>query len=250
MGYKYLIRLSLVTISHLFFLSRLGFTFLALHLQSMEDKRGTKRARSPSKEGSPSPSGAKTPPPAPSGSPPPLKSPPEVSSRCPHSLMFEQGGSSRKAPVVDLSSSSDEEGLNADTSRDEEFARRLFGDLNRDFLGPPGDDKIIILSDSDEEEEEVRKERTVDAEDVPSFAARSPAPIASADDTDDINKGDTPDRVTDGSSSGGDEIGLPSAITPRWRLQGGVLQGELQGLCTITPQIILQRRVVMMMQNH
>jgi hypothetical protein len=93
----------------------------------------------------------------------------------------------------------------------------------------------------------VRKERTIDAEAVPSFAARSPAPTASTDDTDDIDKGDTPDRVTDGSSSGGDKIGLPSAITPRWRLQGGVLQGELQGLCTVTPQIILQRRVVMMM---
>jgi hypothetical protein len=38
----------------------------------MEDKRGTKCARSPSKKGSPSSSDAPTPPPAPSGSPPPL----------------------------------------------------------------------------------------------------------------------------------------------------------------------------------
>jgi hypothetical protein len=59
-------------------------------------------------------------------------------------------GSSRKAPMVDLSSSSDEGDLITDVSRDEEFARRLFDDLNRDVLGPPGDDKIIILSDFDE----------------------------------------------------------------------------------------------------
>jgi hypothetical protein len=53
-------------------LSHPGFTFLALCLQSMEDKRETKRACSPSKEGSPLRSGAKTPSPAPSGSPPSL----------------------------------------------------------------------------------------------------------------------------------------------------------------------------------
>jgi hypothetical protein len=50
--------------------------------------------------------------------------------------VWEQGGSFRKAPVVDLSSSSDEGDLIADVSRDDEFAIRLFGDLNRDFLGP------------------------------------------------------------------------------------------------------------------
>jgi hypothetical protein len=94
--------------------------------------------------------------------------------------VFEQGGSSRKAPVVDLSSSSDEEGLIADTSLDEEFARSLFGDLNRDFLGLPDDGKIIIISDSDEEEE-VHEEKTADVEVVPSSAARSPAPTASID---------------------------------------------------------------------
>jgi hypothetical protein len=66
--------------------------------------------------------------------------------------MFEQGGPSEKVPLVDLFSSSDEKGLIPDTSRDEEFNKRLFGDLNRDVLGPPGDGKIIILSDFDEEE--------------------------------------------------------------------------------------------------
>jgi hypothetical protein len=110
--------------------------------------------------------------------------------------------------VVDLSSSSDEEGLIADTSRDEELTRRLFGDLNCDFLGLPDDDKIIILSDLDEEEEEVLEEKTTDAEAVPSSVARSSAPTASAADIDDADKGDTPDWVIGGSSSGGDEAKL------------------------------------------
>jgi hypothetical protein len=92
-------------------------------------------------------------------------------------------------------------------SRDEEFARRLFGDLNRDFLRLPNDSKIIILSDSDDEEEEVR-EKTTDAEATPSSAARSPALIASTNDADSTDKGDTPDRVIGGSSSDGDEAGL------------------------------------------
>jgi hypothetical protein len=93
-GYKYLLRLSLITISQFSFLSWLGFTFLILHLQSMEYNRGTKRAHSPSKEGGPLPDGAKTPPPAPFGSLPPLMTPPEVSSRRPRSPVLEQGGSS------------------------------------------------------------------------------------------------------------------------------------------------------------
>jgi hypothetical protein len=174
----------------------------------MEDKRGTKRARSPFKEGSPSPDSAKTPPSAPSRSPPPLTSPPEVLSHRPRSPVWEQGGSSEKASVVDLSSSSDEGDLIADVSRDEEFARKLFGNLNRDVLGPPGDSKIIILSDSDEEEE-VRKEKTVDAEAAPSSAVRSPASTAFPADVDGTYKGKTPDRATDGCSGGGDEAGLP-----------------------------------------
>jgi hypothetical protein len=66
--------------------------------------------------------------------------------------VFEQAGSSKQVLVVDLSSSSDEEDFIVDTSWDAEFARRLFGDLNRDVLGPPDDGKVIILSDSDEEE--------------------------------------------------------------------------------------------------
>jgi hypothetical protein len=67
----------------------------------MEDKRDTKRPRSPSKEGSPSHSDTKTPPPAPSGSRPPPGSPSEISSRRPCSPVFEQGGS-LNATVVDF----------------------------------------------------------------------------------------------------------------------------------------------------
>jgi hypothetical protein len=88
--------------------------------------------------------------------------------------VFKQGGPFEKVLVVDLSSSSDEEALIPDTSRGEEFTRRLFGDLNYAVLGPPGDGKVIILSDSDEEEE-VHEEDAADAEAAPSSAMKSPA---------------------------------------------------------------------------
>jgi hypothetical protein len=120
--------------------------------------------------------------------------------------VLEQGAPSKKVPVVDLSSSSDEEGLILDTSRDEEFTKRLFDDLNRGVLGPPDDGKVIILSDSDEEKEEVHKEDTIDAKAAPSSTMKSPTPTASADD---IDKGRSPDRATGYSSSGGDEAGSP-----------------------------------------
>jgi hypothetical protein len=157
----------------------------------MEDRRGTKRSRSPSKEGSSSPSGSSMPPSVLSGSLPPPGSQSEIFSRRPCSSVFEQGGPSKNVPVVDLSSSSDEEGLIPDTSQDEEFAKRLFGDLNCDILGPLDDGKIIILSDSDDEEEELREEDAVNAKVVPSSVVRSP------------------DRAIGGSTSSGDEVGLP-----------------------------------------
>jgi hypothetical protein len=118
-------------------------------------------------------------------------------------------GSFKKALVVDLSLSSDEGDLIADVSHDEEFARTPFGDLNRDFLGLPGDGKIISLSDSVEEEEEVREEKTPDTEAGSSSTTRPPAPTTSVDDVDGTDKGDTLDRVIGGSSSGGDKAGLP-----------------------------------------
>jgi hypothetical protein len=129
----------------------------------MEDKRRTKRSRSTSKEGSSSLSGGSTPPSVLSRSSPPLGSPLEISSHRPCSSVFEQGDPFEKVLMVDLSSSSDEEGLIPDTSHDEEFARRLFGDMNRDVLRPLGNIKVIILSDLDEEEE-VPKEDVTDAE--------------------------------------------------------------------------------------
>jgi hypothetical protein len=93
--------------------------------------------------------------------------------------VFEQGGPSRKAPVIDLSSSSDEEDLIAATSHDFEFTQRLFGELNCAVLGPPGDGKIIILIDSDEEE--VCEEKTTDTEYAAASATVNPASTAFAD---------------------------------------------------------------------
>jgi hypothetical protein len=88
--------------------------------------------------------------------------------------------------MTDLSSSSDEEDFIADTSHDFEFAQRLYDELNRAVLEPPGDGRIIILSDSDEEE--VREEKTTDTEDAAASAALNPASTASID-TDDAPAG-------------------------------------------------------------
>jgi hypothetical protein len=66
--------------------------------------------------------------------------------------------------------------LVVDTSRDKEFARKLFGDLNRDILGPPSDGKIIIIDDFDDDDE-AQEEGTADIElmAVPASAADAPA---------------------------------------------------------------------------
>jgi hypothetical protein len=107
--------------------------------------------------------------------------------------------------VVDLSSFLDDKDLIPDTSRDEEFAMRLFGDLNRGVLGSPDDDKVIILSDSDQEEEMCEEDAT-DVKATSSSAGKSPAPTASINDTD---KGRSPDWAIGDSNNGGDEVGLP-----------------------------------------
>jgi hypothetical protein len=174
----------------------------------MEGKRGTKRSCSPSKEGSSSPSGGLTPPLALSRSPPPPGSPSEISSRRHCLPVFEQGGPSEKVPVVDLSSSSNKECLIPDTSWDEEFIRRIFGDLNCGVLGPPGDGKVIIPRDSDEEEE-VREEDVADIKAMPSSVVKSLAPIAFADDANDTDKGRSLDQAIGDSSSGRDEASPP-----------------------------------------
>jgi hypothetical protein len=136
----------------------------------MEDKKGIKHECSPSAEGSPLPDDAKTPIPVPSGSPPPPGSPSDVSSRRRRSSVFEQGGASGATPVSIPSS------LVVDTSRDEEFVRKLFGDLNRDILGPPGDSKIIIIDKSDDDDEAQEEGMTgIDPTIVLASAADAPA---------------------------------------------------------------------------
>jgi hypothetical protein len=149
--------------------------------------------------------GGSTPPPVLSGSPPPLGSPLEISSCHPYSPVFEQGGPFEKVPVVGLSSSLDEEGLIPDTLQDEEFAKRLFDDLNRSILVSPSDGKVIILSDSDVEEE-VHEEDVADTEAASSSVVKSLTLTASANDTD---KGRSPDREIGGSGSDGDKAGSP-----------------------------------------
>jgi hypothetical protein len=119
-----------------------------------------------------------------------------------------------KAKVVDLSSSSDEEGLIIGVSWDEEFTRRLFGDLNCDIFRPPGDGKIIIFSDSDEEEEKVREEKTTSIEDAATSPAVNLASIASADDAPTRMKNNnsddrTLDQEANSNNGSGDDVGLP-----------------------------------------
>jgi hypothetical protein len=182
----------------------------------MENKRGTKRPCSPSTGGSPSPSEAKTPLPVLSRSAPPPGSPSEITSCCPRSPVFEQGSPSRNILVIELSSSPDEEGFFANTARDMEFTKWLFGDLNPDLLGPPDDDKEIIISDSNEEKE-AHEETTADVEVTPSTAGKYLTPTSSAANVDedpwkmqDDNSDDlTPSQDTGKSNSGRDEAGSP-----------------------------------------
>jgi hypothetical protein len=139
MCYKYPLRSTLGTNLFYFSLSSscFGLLSLALYFPTMEDKRGLKREHSPSAKGSPTPSDTKTPPSVPSRSPPPPGSPSEVSSRRLRSPVFEQGVPS--------------------TICDFEFAQCLFNELNHAFLGPPDDDKIIILSGFDEKKRRCMK---------------------------------------------------------------------------------------------
>jgi hypothetical protein len=145
----------------------------------MEDKKGVKYERSLSAEGSPLPDDTKTLPPVPSGSPPPPGSPSDVSSRRRCSSVFEQGSVSGATPVSGPSS------LVVDTSRDEEFARKLFVNLNRDILGPSSDGKIIIIDDSDNDDE-AQEEGTggIDPMTVSASIANAPARarVANSDD--------------------------------------------------------------------
>jgi hypothetical protein len=85
-------------------------------------------------------------------------------------------------PVVDLYSPLDEEEPIHDTVHDFEFAQHLFGELNRDLLGPPDDGKVIILSNSDEEKEEAHEEKSTGIKDAVTSVAVNPVSTTSADD--------------------------------------------------------------------
>jgi hypothetical protein len=102
---------------------------------------------------------------------------------------------------MDLALSPSEEDSVADTSRDEEFTRKLFGDLNRGILRPPGDGKIIIISNSDDEDE-THEDAAVNAEAAPPSTADSADSPTSASDVD-----ETPDGVSDDNADGGDKAG-------------------------------------------
>jgi hypothetical protein len=164
----------------------------------MGTKRGIKRSRVYASASSSS-SDASTPPSSPPLSLPPPASLVEGSSQGPLSLMRECGEPSKEFSVVALDSEDEDDDQNApDTVWDEEIARKLFSDLNRDLLGLPGDGSVIIINDS--EEEEVHEDNRVDADVVPSSLRVSPASPTSATDND-----DAPNGVQDDSSGGGDE---------------------------------------------
>jgi hypothetical protein len=165
----------------------------------MEDKRGTKRECSPFAGGSPFPDDAETPPQAPSRSPPLLGSPSVASSRRPCSLVFEQANASGKIPMLDPSL------FIVDTSRDEELDRKLFGDLNRNILGPPGDSKTIILDDSDDDDD-AQEEETANTESTATPASTDDAPAeARIGNNDDQG----PNQEADGGDNSGCSVGDP-----------------------------------------
>jgi hypothetical protein len=93
--------------------------------------------------------------------------------------------------------------LVVDTSRDEEFARKLFGELNCDILEPPGDGKIIIIDDSDNEAQEEGM-TDIDPTAVPASAADAPtgSSVANSDDQ-------GSEQEVDGGGDSGHSAGAP-----------------------------------------
>jgi hypothetical protein len=117
--------------------------------------------------------------------------------------------------MIHLSLSLDEENFITDTSCDTEFVSKLFGDLNRDILGPPGDGKVIILDDSDEEKE-ASDDKMAGTKLAATSAAVNPAPTASAvvDDAPEGAKNDNsddqgPDQEISGGNDNGSGDGAP-----------------------------------------
>jgi hypothetical protein len=182
---------------------------------TMEDNRGIKRECSPFTKGGHLPDDVKTPPSASSRSSPPTGFPSEVSSRRPCSPVFEQDNTYGKTPMINLSSSLDEKNFIVDTSHDAELTKKLFGDLNRDILGPPGDSKIIILDDSDEENK-AQEDKTVGIESTAASTSVDPTSSAPTS-TDDAPVGakignsddQGPDQEADGGDGGGCSTGEP-----------------------------------------
>jgi hypothetical protein len=163
----------------------------------------------PSAEGSSLPDDARTPLPAASGSPPPPGSLSKVSSCRPYSPVFEQGNASGKTPMIDLSSSSNEKNFIVDTSRNAELAKKLFGNLNSDILGSPGDGKIIVLDDSDNETE-AQEEKTAGIEATTAHASTDlalSAPTSTNDAPTGVKISNSDDQGPDPEADGGDNSG-------------------------------------------
>jgi hypothetical protein len=108
-----------------------------------------------------------------------------------------------------LSSSSDEEDLIPDTSRDFEFTQRLYSELNRDLLGLSDDGKIIILSDSDEKKEEVREEKYTDTVNVAASAALNTASVNDVDAPTGAKNNNSNDQEAGDEDSDRDDAGEP-----------------------------------------
>jgi hypothetical protein len=107
--------------------------------------------------------------------------------------VFEQGNAFRKIPMLDPSS------FIVDTSRDEELARKLFGDLNCDILVPPGDGKIIILDDSDDDGD-AQEEEIADIESTTAPASVDDAPA-------EVRISNSDDQWSNQEADGGDNSG-------------------------------------------
>jgi hypothetical protein len=115
----------------------------------------------------------------------------------PPSPMYEHDKPSKGLSVLNLSLKEEDNDLDTlDTSQDEDISHKLFGDLNRDLLGLPGDDHAIVISDS--EEVEVHEDDRAGTDVLPFSLRVSLAPSASAANNDDASYG-----VQDDSSDGG-----------------------------------------------
>jgi hypothetical protein len=100
----------------------------------------------------------------------------------PPSTMYEHGEPSKGFPMEDLDSEDKDENPDAlNTLWDEEIVYKLFDDLNRDLLGLPGDDKVIVINNSGEED---REDNHANADVAPSSLRVSLTPSASTIDDD------------------------------------------------------------------